>query len=168
MRVGEAPAAEIRHRIGLAPDDVVQDPEAQILQDRADAEDVVIGADHPERAGVLQHAARLGEPVAGEAVVFGEAGELVPMVVDGVDLGIVGTVQLALELKVVGRIGEDEIGAAVGQRPHAFHAIAFDHAIDRVFQLQMRHVPPALSTVSGHSDSPESTGQESYESKTCT
>ena len=38
MRIGEAPPAKIRHRIGLAPDHVVQNPEAQILQDRADAE----------------------------------------------------------------------------------------------------------------------------------
>jgi hypothetical protein len=49
MRVGEAPAAKIRHGIGLAPDHVVEHPEAEILQGRADAEDVVIAADHPER-----------------------------------------------------------------------------------------------------------------------
>ena len=79
VRVGEALAAEIRHRVGLAPDDVVQDPEAQILQDRADAEDIVVGADHPQRAVVLQHAPRGGQPVAREAVIFGEAGELVPV-----------------------------------------------------------------------------------------
>jgi hypothetical protein len=57
VRVGEALAAEVRHRVGLAPDDVVQDPEAQVLQRRADAEDVVIAADHPQRAVGLQHAA---------------------------------------------------------------------------------------------------------------
>src|SRR5262249_12893920 len=28
MRVGEAPAAEVRHRVGLAPDNVVENPEA--------------------------------------------------------------------------------------------------------------------------------------------
>ena len=49
VRVGEAAAAEIRHRVDLAPHHVVEDPEAEILQDRADAEDVVIGADHPQR-----------------------------------------------------------------------------------------------------------------------
>jgi len=47
MRIGEAPAAEIRHRIDLAPDHVIEEPEAKILEQRADAEDVVIGADHP-------------------------------------------------------------------------------------------------------------------------
>ena len=66
MRVGEAPAAEIRHRVGLAPDHVVEDPESQLLQDRADAEDVVVGADHPERAVLAQQPAALGQPFAGE------------------------------------------------------------------------------------------------------
>src|SRR6202795_5289638 len=37
VRVSETAAAEIGHRIGLAPDDVVQNPEAQVLQDRAAA-----------------------------------------------------------------------------------------------------------------------------------
>ena len=86
MRVGEAAAAEIRHRVGLAPDDVVEDPEAEVLQRRADAEDVVIGADDPERRVRLQHAAAGGEPGAGEVVIGRKARELVPVVVDRVDL----------------------------------------------------------------------------------
>src|SRR3982074_2957804 len=53
VRVGEAAAAEIRHRVRLAPDHVVEDPEAEVLQDRADAEDVVVGADHPQRRAPL-------------------------------------------------------------------------------------------------------------------
>ena len=86
MRVGEAAAAEIRHRVGLAPDHVVEDPEAEILQGGADAEDVVVGADDPERAVRLQHAAAGEQPGAGEGVVGGEARELVPVVVDRIDL----------------------------------------------------------------------------------
>ena len=70
------------------------------------------------RAGVLQHAARGGQPVAGEAVIFGEAVELVPVIVHGIDLGLVGTAQFAVELHIVGRVGEDQIGAAFGQRVH--------------------------------------------------
>ena len=73
MGVLEAAAAEIRHRVGLAPDDVVEDPEAEVLEDRADAEDVVIGADHPERAVRLQHPAAGEQPGAGEVVIGGEA-----------------------------------------------------------------------------------------------
>ena len=54
VRIGEAAAAEIRHRIGLAPDHVIEDPEPEVLHDGADAEDVVVGADHPDGAGGLQ------------------------------------------------------------------------------------------------------------------
>ena len=140
MRVGEALAAEVRHRVGLAPHDVVQDPEAEILQDRADAEDVVIGADHPERAVVLQHAPRCGQPGAGEAVIVGEAGELVPVVVDRVDLGIVRPAQFVLELKIVGRVGEDQVGAAIGQGAHALDAVALDHLIQLRNPPSARHV----------------------------
>ena len=72
MGIGEAAAAEIRHRIGLAPDDVVEDPEAEVLHDRADAENVVIGADHPQRRRRLHDAAAGQQPGAGEIVVSGE------------------------------------------------------------------------------------------------
>ena len=95
MRVGEAGAAEIGHRVGLAPDDVVQDPEVGVLQQRADAVDVVIAADHPDRAVVLQDAARLGQPFAGEIVVDREAVELVPIVVDSIDPAAFGPEQVA-------------------------------------------------------------------------
>ena len=113
--VGEAPAAEVRHRIGLAPDDVVEDPEAEVLQDRADAEDVVIGADDDDRRVALHHPPRRAEPGAGERVVGGEVGELVPIVVDRVDHALVGARQRAFELQIVRRIGEDEIDARLGQ-----------------------------------------------------
>ena len=42
MRIGEAAAAEIRHRVRFAPDDVIEDPEVEVLEDGADAEDVVV------------------------------------------------------------------------------------------------------------------------------
>ena len=76
--VGETRAAEIRHRVDLAPDHVVEDPEIVVLQGRADAEDVVIRADDPQRPVRLQKAARRLEPAMGEHVVMGEAFELVP------------------------------------------------------------------------------------------
>ena len=109
MRIGEAAAAEIRHRVGFAPDDVVEDPEAEVLKDRADAEDIVVGADHPQRRARLHHPAAGGEPGAGEIVIGGEAGEFVPVVVDGIDAEIVGTLEIALELQIVRRIGEYQI-----------------------------------------------------------
>ena len=79
-----------------------------------------------------------------------EALELVPMVVDRVDLRIVRPAQFVLELKIIGRISEDEIGAAGGQSPHGFDAIAFEHPVECVDQLDgVRHVPPDSSTGRG-------------------
>jgi hypothetical protein len=115
MRVGQPLAAEVGHRVRLAPDHVVQQPEARILHRGADAKDVVIAADHPDRAVGFQQAARGGQPVAGEAVIGGKAGELVPVVVDRIDKAVVGAVQVALQLQVVGRVGEDQVDAALGQ-----------------------------------------------------
>ena len=56
-----------------------------------------------------------GQPGAGEGVVSGEIGEFVPVVVDRIDDALVGARQRAFELKIVGRIGEDEIDASLGQ-----------------------------------------------------
>ena len=131
MGVGKAGAAEIGHRVGLAPHDVVQDPEIGVLQQGADAIDVVIAADHPDRAIVLQDTPRLGEPFAGEIVVGGETVELVPIVVAGIDLAALGPQQVAAELEVVGRVGEDHVDAFVGQARHFGDAVAKDDLVER-------------------------------------
>jgi hypothetical protein len=98
----------------------------------ANAEDVVIGADHPDAAVVLQAAAGFGEPGAGEIVIGFEVGELVPFVIDAIDVRLVRAGERAAELHVVGRVGEDEIGAALGELAHRLDAIAFD---DPVFEV---------------------------------
>jgi len=90
VRVGEARTAEVGHRVRLAPHDVVEDPIAGVLQQRADAEDVVIAADHPDRAVILQDSPCLAQPRAAELVVGGKALELVPVVVDRVDSASLG------------------------------------------------------------------------------
>ncbi len=91
----------------------------------------MIGADHPDGAIGLQDAAALAEPGSRERVVVGKAAELVPRVVHAVDDGIVGTQKFALELQVVGRIGEDEIDGAVGQLAQSPEAITGHHAVQR-------------------------------------
>ena len=131
MGVGEARAAKVRHRVGLAPHHVVENPEFRILQQRADAEDVVIAADHPDGAVVLQHAPRLGEPVAGEVVIDSEAVKLVPRIVDRIDPPALGPEQVAAELEVIGRIGEDHVDRLVGQRRHFGDAVALNDGIER-------------------------------------
>ncbi len=73
------------------------------------------------------------EPGAGEFVIGGEARELVPIVVDRVDLGIVGPLQVALELQVVGRVGEDEIDRMLGKFFERGDAIADQNTIEKLF-----------------------------------
>ena len=58
VRVGKALAAKVGHRIGFDPNDVVEQPEAEILKCRANAEYVVIRANYPQRAIWLQDALR--------------------------------------------------------------------------------------------------------------
>ena len=137
MRVCEAAAAEVRHRIGLAPNDVVQDPVAEVLQDRAHAIDVVIAADDPERAVGFQQTPRPREPVVREAVVVGEARELVPGIVDAIDPRIVRAQEFAAKLQVIGRVGEDEIDRGVRQLRHLLGAVAHQHGV----VANCQHVP---------------------------
>ena len=124
VRIGEPGAAKVGHRVGLAPHDVVQDPEAQVLQHRAHAIDVVIAANHPQRAIGLQHAAAFGQPAPGEGVVGAEAVEPVPIVGHRIHVAAVGPIEIAAKLQVVGGIGEDQVHAVIGQFAHRCHAVA--------------------------------------------
>ncbi len=61
----------------------------------------MVGADHPDGPVGLQHPTCRQQPGAGESVVGLKAFELVPVVVDGIDLGLVRAVQIAVELQIV-------------------------------------------------------------------
>ncbi|MCY1235241.1 hypothetical protein D9M72_478490 [compost metagenome] len=130
MGVLEPATLEVRHRVGLAPDDIVEDPEVQVLQDGADAEDVVVGADDPERAGRLQYAAAGKQPGAGEGVIGFEGSELIPFVIDGIDHRLIGTGQHTAELEVVGRVGENDVDRIVGKRIERRNAVTLDDAVE--------------------------------------
>ena len=128
VSIGEAPAPEIRHRVGLAPDHIVQDPEAEVLQDGPDAENIVIRADHPQRPRGLQQPAAAEQPGAGEIVVSLETGEFVPIVVHGIDMGMVGTFEVPLELQIVRRIRKYQIDRGRRQLRHFSDAVAHKDA----------------------------------------
>jgi hypothetical protein len=51
MGIGQTLAAKVRHRVGFAPDDIVQDPKTLILQRGPDPKEVVIRADYPNSPG---------------------------------------------------------------------------------------------------------------------
>jgi hypothetical protein len=89
----------------------------------------VIGADDPDGAVRLEHAARSQQPGAGEGVIGLETVELVPRIVDGVDLGLVGPVQIAAELQIVGRIGEDRVDRVLRQALERGDAVALQDGV---------------------------------------
>src|SRR6185312_9155770 len=105
MRVGETLAVEIRHRIGFAPDDVIQNPIAEILQHGTDAEDIVVAANYPQTAIRFQHTLSSFEPVMGELVISFEVTEFVPIIILAADARSFRAMQIAAELKIVRRIG---------------------------------------------------------------
>ena len=145
MGVGEAPAAEIGHRVGFAPNHIVEDPEAEILQDCADAKDVVIGADHPQRAVLAQQPVALGQPVSGECIVGGEIGEPVPLVVDAVHQTVVGPPQLAAQLQVIRWIGKDAVDRRRRQHAHQLHTVAPQNLVQRQLVVVIQARFPTLS-----------------------
>ena len=135
MGVGQPSAAEVRHRVRLDPHDVVQNPKALILKRGAEAEDVVVGADHPDRPIGLQDPARFAQPRQGEGVVFSEAREFVPVLIDAVDFRIVRSAQhraaiFGADLKIVRRVGENQVDAGVGHLAHQFDAVALMNGVE--------------------------------------
>src|SRR5262249_20631226 len=101
VSVGKASPAKVRHWIRFAPYDIIEDPVSGVLKERADPEDIVVGADDPERCRRLHHPAAGEEPGAREFVVGLEACESIPIVVDGVHARIVRTLEIALQLQVI-------------------------------------------------------------------
>ncbi len=83
----------------------------------------MVAADDPDRAVLAEHAPRLGQPLAGEGVVGGQVLEPVPGLVHAVHQGIVGPAQVALQLKVIGRVGEDRVHGGRRQPAHLRHAV---------------------------------------------
>src|SRR5204862_7008370 len=66
------------------------------------------------------------QPGAGEIIIGCEGRKLVPVVVDGVDVGFVGSLEIALELQVVRRISKHQIDRTGRQFRHLGDAIADD------------------------------------------
>ena len=131
MCIGKARALEIGHRVDLTPDDVVEDPEALILQHRSDAEDVVIAANHPKRAIGLQNAPGFSQPGLRKGVIGLQAVKLVPVIIHGINAPAFGTIKVAAQLKIIGRIGKNHVDARIGQRPHRSDAVAHNDLVER-------------------------------------
>src|SRR5690606_30025911 len=95
------------------------------------AKDIVIAADHPDAAARLEDALCFLEPRMGKTVVGSETVELVPIIVDRVDLASVGTGEIAPELEIIRRVCKDDVDRSCGERAHRLYAIALQDAVER-------------------------------------
>ena len=139
MGVGEADAAEIWHWVALDPNDVVENPVTEVLQDAADAVDVMVGTDHPKRSGGFEHTPAFAEPLAREVIVDFEAFELVPILGDPIHLADVRPPKVTLKLEVVGRVRKNQVHRLRGQGRQNLEAVAFDDCVDPGFQRIFGH-----------------------------
>ena len=102
MGVGEPSTAKVRHGIVFPPNNIIEHPVAQILQRRADPKDVMIAANDPKRSVGLQHPAGSSQPIPAELVIGGKALKLIPVIVNGIYLGIVRPMQFSLNWRLYG------------------------------------------------------------------
>ena len=127
--VGQAHTPEVRHRVRFNPNHIVQDPVLEVLQDLPDPVDVVVRTDHPQRPGRFEHPPAGGQPFAGEVVILGKTIELIPVVVHSVHLGQVGAPEFALQLEVIGRVGEDQVNRIFRQVGQNLAAVADEYLV---------------------------------------
>ena len=56
--------------------------------------------------------------------------ELVPFVVDSIDLGLVGAGQALFELQIIGGVGKDQVHRGFGKRIHVLDAVTNQDRVD--------------------------------------
>src|SRR5262249_58242010 len=96
---------------------------------RAEVEDGGIGANHPDGGRGFHDAAASCEPELREFVISGKAGELVPVIVNRIDMRVVGPFQIAGKLKVVRWVGKNEINRLRRQLRYPGDAVADKNAV---------------------------------------
>ena len=139
MGIGKTCPHEIWHRVGLHPNYIVQYPEPGVLKHRPHPVDIVIAADNPDAAGILQHAPALQQPRPCEVIILTERVKLIPPVVNGTDPRPVRPEEIAVQLQIIRRIGKDQVGRRVGQQLQQLQAVAMMHLV--YFNCPRFHLP---------------------------
>ena len=80
--VGEPHSKPVGHRVGFYPDNIVQNPKAQILHDFAYPEDVVVGAHNPKGSVRLHYPPDLQKQTFNEAIILLKGRKAVPLFKD--------------------------------------------------------------------------------------
>ena len=130
MGIGKPAATEIRHRVGLAPDDIIEHPEPGVLEHGANTVDIVIGADDPDRAIGFQHSPCLIQPGVGKSIIGGKSVKLVPVVEDGRNRAFIRPGQhRSAQLQVIGRICKNHVHRGIGEPAHNLNRIALNDGV---------------------------------------
>jgi len=79
---------------------------------------------------LFEQATASGQPLAAEVIIGLEGLEAVPLVVHCVDAGHIGAPEIAPELQIIWRIGEDQVDAVLGQALENLQAIARDDLVE--------------------------------------
>ena len=151
VSIGKTRPLKIRHRICLVPDNVVQNPETQILQDVPDTENIVVRTDDPDGAVVFQNTACSRHPLAGIAVIGGQAFKTVPFFINAADIAVVRTGQSIAELEIIRRIGKNQINRTFFHLIHNFNTVVVDNRIKNSLCLDTAHVKTAFLRLHYHS-----------------
>ena len=125
-RVGERPAPQIRRRIRLLPDNIVQQPKAVLQQRHAHAGIYVERPRHPDSPRRLQYAVAFGDPLHVELVVQFQPPALVP-------------VALVHAHHASRHAGYPAVGQQIRRiGPHAIHALVREarERLDRLANVQ--------------------------------
>src|SRR5207237_10875033 len=102
---------------------------------------MMIGSEHPQCLIRLEDSPSLPQPGAREGFIISERLKFVPVVIDRSDLALIGPVQVAIELEIIGWIGEDEIDRCGRNLAHLLEAVADQHGIVKRLKIRPRLEP---------------------------
>ena len=90
------------------------------------------------------------QPFAGKLVINRKARKLVPVVIHRIHFRVVGAVQFALQLQVIGRIGKNQIHRIRRQTVHQLDAVSSENRIERerIRALNLGHLGHSLPHIS--------------------
>ena len=89
----------------------------------------MVATNDPNRTIWFQKATCGLKPCSREFIISTKAAELVPVIINRIHFGIIGTMQVTFELQIIGRICKDQINRFSGQTVHHIDAIASNNFV---------------------------------------
>ena len=93
----------------LNPGNIIQDPKTQVLHPAAHPVNIVISANHPQGTISFKHPAAGSQPLYCKLIVFLKILELIPLIINRIDPGKIGTPQFLVELQVIRWVSKNQV-----------------------------------------------------------